>query len=59
MTHTITINANFNVEVTIENGLVIGQVNYNGTSRRFYYEGIENAINNTCIIPLQNYLKSI
>ena len=56
MTHTITINSNFSVQVTIENGWVSGKVNYHGTSRNFLYDSIENAISSTNIIPLENYL---
>lgn len=59
MTHTITINSNFSVQVTIENGWVSGKVNYHGTSRNFLYDSIEDAISSTNIIPLENYLKSI
>jgi hypothetical protein len=55
----ITITSNFSVEIEIFDFCVIVKTNYHGDTRKNSYESVSEAINNTTIPAVMNYLKAL
>jgi hypothetical protein len=59
MKTTLNINSNLQVVVEISEGNVFVQTITSYDKRSYFYNTVNEAIQNTCIVPLQKYLLSI
>jgi|LakMenE18May11ns_1017448.scaffolds.fasta_scaffold9925415_6 hypothetical protein len=59
MKTTFNINTKIQVEVEVSEGNVFIRVTTDIDKRSYFYETISEAIQNTCIVPVQKYLLSI
>ena len=59
MKTTLNINSNLQVIVEISEGNVLVQTITSYDKRNYFYNTVSEAIQNTCIVPLQKYLLSI
>jgi hypothetical protein len=59
MKTTFNINTKIQVEVEVLEGNVFIRVTTDIDKRSYFYETISEAIQNTCIVPVQKYLLSI
>ena len=59
MTQTLNITKGLTAEISIIDGMVFINTNYNGNKRTMSFETIEMAISQTTMPMIANYLKSI